>query len=41
MANRPCRVIVEHDPTAAAASMHGNGAVPREAVTAPKAVAPS
>ena len=41
MANRPCRVIVEHDPAAAAASMNGNGAVPREAVTAPKAVAPS
>jgi APA family basic amino acid/polyamine antiporter len=41
MANRPCRVIVEHDPAAAAASMNGNGAVPREAVTAPKVVAPS
>ena len=41
LANRPCRVVVEHDPTAAAASMNGNGAVPREAVTAPKVVGPS
>jgi basic amino acid/polyamine antiporter, APA family len=41
LANRPCRVIVEHDPAAAAAEMNGNGAVPREAVTAPKAVVPS
>ena len=29
-------MIVEHDPAAAAASMNGNGAVPRSAVTAPK-----
>jgi basic amino acid/polyamine antiporter, APA family len=41
LANRPCRVIVEHDPTAAAAN--GNGAAPREAVAAvtpPKALDP-
>ena len=36
LAHRPCRVIVEHDPTAHQAAMNGNGAVPRSAVTAPK-----
>jgi APA family basic amino acid/polyamine antiporter len=46
MANRPCRVIVEHDPTAAAASMNGNGkakdngAVPVSAVPSQKALDP-
>ena len=38
LAHRPCRVIVEHDPTAHQAAMNGNGAVPRSAVTAPKAL---
>jgi basic amino acid/polyamine antiporter, APA family len=40
LANRPCRVIVEHDPTAAGwngnGRVDGNGAVPRSAVPAPR-----
>ena len=43
LANRPCRVIVEHDPAACRADVNGNGAVPREevaALTPPKALDP-
>jgi APA family basic amino acid/polyamine antiporter len=43
LANRPCRVVVEHDPTAAAAEVNGNGKVPHEAIpalTTPKALDP-
>jgi APA family basic amino acid/polyamine antiporter len=40
LAHRPCRVVIEHDPTAGEASMGGNGAVPREAVAPPKALDP-
>ena len=39
LAHRPCRVIVEHDPAAHEAEMNGNGAVPRDVVTAPKMLA--
>ena len=39
LAHRPCRFIVEHDAAAHEAEMSGNGAVPRDAVTAPKVLA--
>jgi APA family basic amino acid/polyamine antiporter len=32
LANRPCRVVVEHDPTAVEHNGNGNGVVPRSAV---------
>jgi APA family basic amino acid/polyamine antiporter len=32
MANRPCRVIVEHDPTATHAELNGNGKVPHDLI---------
>jgi hypothetical protein len=32
LANRPCRVVVEHDPTVVAGEVTGNGKVPHEAV---------
>jgi hypothetical protein len=38
LANRPCRVIVEHDPTSGGDG--GNGAVPTEALTRQKALDP-
>jgi hypothetical protein len=40
LANRPCRVVVEHDPTTGEAPMNGNGHVPRPAVPAQKALDP-
>jgi basic amino acid/polyamine antiporter, APA family len=36
LAHRPCRVVIEHDPTAAGAQANGDGAVPLSAVTPPK-----
>jgi APA family basic amino acid/polyamine antiporter len=35
LANRPCRVIVEHDPTVAGQNGNGNGVIPRSALPAP------
>jgi hypothetical protein len=34
LAHRPCRVVIEHDPTAA--GQDGNGVVPPSAVPAPQ-----
>jgi basic amino acid/polyamine antiporter, APA family len=36
LAHRPCRVVVEHDPTAGIQTADGNGAVPTGAITVPQ-----
>ena len=36
LAHRPCRVVIEHDPTTTTAAQNGNGVVPPSVVPAPK-----
>jgi hypothetical protein len=36
LAHRPCRVVIEHDPTTAGQNGNGNGVVPRSAIPAPQ-----
>jgi basic amino acid/polyamine antiporter, APA family len=40
LAHRPCRVVIEHDPTTAHQNGNGNGVVPRTAVLPQKALDP-